>query len=392
MVFDRISLVRSYAALKIVELNDGAVKDILFNKTAYYGTKTILRFKTLADLAAFINENYPYQYFDPNCQCAVTSKDAIWTPLSFNLTLPKGRYASFVNNLRGDFESAQEKRLNSMSVRACQSIFKTNSELVRLKGEYSCFGYVVNQQQYVSPCEYVELITNAAYRRLVEVLYPTAQHPDLPAFQLLDNVTEETIATVPIPELIVCLPITVDGYYPLYTTQLCAEQHQGGNGGYHSHDLGNPVTTYYMPNGLNMDPNNGNVTQWHGNYVTTTTTAAPTTTTTTTTLVPLAPNGGGQACQAIDVDGYYPLYTTITCAETHVGGNGGYHSHDLGNPVTTYYMPNGLNQDPNNGTITQWHGTYGQITTTTTTSTTTQPPIQVPGPPGGGYSGGGYYN
>ena len=324
MVFDRISLVRSYAALKIVELNDGAVKDILFNKTAYYGTKTILRFKTLADLAAFINENYPYQYFDPNCQCAVTSKDAIWTPLSFNLTLPKGRYASFVNNLRGDFESAQEKRLNSMSVRACQSIFKTNSELVRLKGEYSCFGYVVNQQQYVSPCEYVELITNAAYRRLVEVLYPTAQHPDLPAFQLLDNVTEETIASVPIPELIVtttttvapCNAIAVDGYYPLYTTVICAQQHQGGNGGYHSHDLGTPVTTYYMPNGLNMDPNAGPITQWHGNYtmnpvsggnpgppqapsqgkngnMTTTTTAAPTTTTTTTQQINQGKSGGG---------------------------------------------------------------------------------------------------
>ena len=40
MIFDRISLVKSYASLKVVELNDGAVKDILFNKTAYYGTKT----------------------------------------------------------------------------------------------------------------------------------------------------------------------------------------------------------------------------------------------------------------------------------------------------------------------------------------------------------------
>ena len=62
MVFDRISLVKAYGALKIVELNDGAVKDILFNKTSYYGTKTIDRFDRLSDLAAFINENYPYQY------------------------------------------------------------------------------------------------------------------------------------------------------------------------------------------------------------------------------------------------------------------------------------------------------------------------------------------
>ena len=145
MVFDRISLVKSYAALKIVELNDGAVKDILFNKTAYYGTKTILRFKNLKDLADFINKNYPFQYFDPNCQCAVTSKDAIWTPLSFNLTLEDDRYASFVNNLRGDFESAQEKRLNSTSVKAGKSIFETTAELVRLKGEYSCFHLLCDQ-------------------------------------------------------------------------------------------------------------------------------------------------------------------------------------------------------------------------------------------------------
>ena len=44
MIFDRISLVKSYAGLKVVELNDGKVKDILFNKTAYYGTKTVRRF------------------------------------------------------------------------------------------------------------------------------------------------------------------------------------------------------------------------------------------------------------------------------------------------------------------------------------------------------------
>jgi len=208
MVFDRISLVTSYVALKIVQLNDGPVKDILFNKTAYYGTKTILRFKTLADLAAFINENYPYQYFDPNCQCAVTSKDAIWTPLSFNLTLPNGRYASFVNNLREEFESAQESKLNPISVKACTDIFTKNAELFRLKGEYSCFGYVINQQQYVNPCEYVELITNEAYRYLVGTLYPTSRHPDLTEFQLLEETTEETIASPPIPELIVTTTTT----------------------------------------------------------------------------------------------------------------------------------------------------------------------------------------
>jgi hypothetical protein len=65
------------------------------------------------------------------------------------------------------------------------------------------------------------------------------------------------------------------------------------------------------------------------------------------------------------------LYIDQACAEQHVGGNGSYHTHDLGNPLTTYYMPSGLNQDANNGTITQWHGTYGQSTTTTSSTTTT---------------------
>ena len=246
MIFDRISLVKSYASLKVVELNDGAVKDILFNKTAYYGTKTIIRFKTLQDLADFINKNYPFQYFDPKCQCAVTGNDAIWTPLSFNLTLPNGRYASFVNNLREAFESAQEAKLNPISVKACTDIFTKNAELFRLKGEYSCFGYVINQQQYVSPCEYVELITNKAYRYLVGTLYPTSKHPDLTEFELLEGTTEETIASVPIPELIVTTTTT--------TTQAPAP-------------LG-PAST------------------------TTTTTAAPTTTTTTQPIQNFSPSPG----------------------------------------------------------------------------------------------------
>ena len=39
MLFDRISLVKAYAALRIVENNDGPVNSILFNRTAHYGTK-----------------------------------------------------------------------------------------------------------------------------------------------------------------------------------------------------------------------------------------------------------------------------------------------------------------------------------------------------------------
>ena len=306
MIFDRISLVKSYAALKIVELNDGAVKDILFNKTAYYGTKTIKRFKTLQDLADFINKNYPYQYFDPNCQCAVTGNDAIWTPLSFNLTLQNNRYATFVNNLRGGFESAQENKLNKTSVDACVGIFKTNSQLQRLKRDYSCFEYVVNQNQYVAPCEYIDLITNEAYDILVGQLYPQSRNQDISDFRLL--VSEDPIDVLPaaaIPELVITTTTTtaaptttttttlaplnqpqcpaamaVNGYYPLYDTEACANQHSGGNGTAHTHVFNS--ITYYMPNGLTMG-----LDMFHGDYQgksgTTTTTSTTTSTTSTTT-------------------------------------------------------------------------------------------------------------
>ena len=240
MIFDRISLVKAYAGLKIVQLNDGAIKDILFNKTAHYGTKTILRFKTLADLAAFINENYPYQYFDINCQCGITQNEAIWRPLSFNLTLPNNRYATFVNNLRGDFESAQEADLNKLSVDACKAIFKTEAQLTRLKGTYACMEYIQNQNLYVDPCNYVEIIRNDAYFELMQKLYPLSKHPDITATQLFEMPEPFEVAQVPIPELNITTTTTT-------TTTTAA-----------------PTTT-------------------------TTTTAAPTTTTTTTTVAPVAP-------------------------------------------------------------------------------------------------------
>ena len=80
--------------------------------------------------------------------------------------------------------------------------------------------------------------------------------------------------------------------------------------------------------------------------------------------------GSQTTCNPIAVNGYYPLYTTIGCAQSHVGGNGSYHSHNLGTPPVTYYMPNGLNQDSNVGPITQWHGNYVETSSTTSSSTT----------------------
>ena len=51
-------------------------------------------------------------------------------------------------------------------------------------------------------------------------------------------------------------PIAVDGYYPLYYSEI--RSNLNGDGTSHSHDLGG--TTYYMPNGLESG------TFYHGDY------------------------------------------------------------------------------------------------------------------------------
>jgi len=282
MIFDRISLASAYKALKVVELNDGAIKDILFNKTSYYGTKTVDRFDTLVDLKNYINTNATYQHFDPECQCGISDNEAIWMPLSFNLTLPNNTYATFVNNMRGIFESAQEQKLNKLSIDALSNVFREQSELKLLKSNYSCFEYIQDQNRYISPCDYIEIIANDAYKNTIK-LYKRTKSQDLSKSDILklqNNINyiianQAATTTTTTTTIAPCNAIGVDGYYPLYTTIVCAQQHPGGDGGYHSHDLGTPVTTYYMPNGLNMDPNAGPITQWHGDYGTTTTTQAP---------------------------------------------------------------------------------------------------------------------
>ena len=63
-------------------------------------------------------------------------------------------------------------------------------------------------------------------------------------------------------------PLGINGYYPLYTTAQLASNASPDGSGYHSHDISNntTTTTYYMPNGLNMNASNGPITQWHGDY------------------------------------------------------------------------------------------------------------------------------
>lgn len=187
MIFDRISLVRAYAALKIVDLADGKVGDILFNRSAYYGTKTTFKFKDLKDLATYINDNYPYQYFNETCACATSENESIWTLLSFTVNIEGQRYVTFVNNLRGEFESAQGELINIKSKQALTKVFKVNQDLRNMKDNYSCFAYIQNQIDYVGPCGYIEVITNLAYDNLLKTYYKTKNLPDLGAFTTLGS-------------------------------------------------------------------------------------------------------------------------------------------------------------------------------------------------------------
>lgn len=83
MLFDRISLVESYDALRVAEANEGRISHILFNRTAHYGTKTVIRFNSVKDLKDFIEREFAFQQFDPNCECAVCG-DSIWQLLGFS--------------------------------------------------------------------------------------------------------------------------------------------------------------------------------------------------------------------------------------------------------------------------------------------------------------------
>lgn len=184
MIFDRISLVSAYKALKYVNDNDGRVTEILFNRQAYYGTKTNQRFKDLADLKAFIGSEYGYQYFDPNCDCG-TGNESIWNLLSFNVflkditTQTESRYAVFVNNLRQDFESGKQLYLNDMSIKKIQSVFEGNSRLVFLKENYVCESYIQRQGEYVNPCDYIEIVSNDFYKELITQHYYLTQNYDI---------------------------------------------------------------------------------------------------------------------------------------------------------------------------------------------------------------------
>ena len=113
----------------------------------------------------------------------------------------------------------------------------------------------------------------------------------------LQGTTEQPTTTSSTTEqpttTILCEPVSVNGYFPLYTSEQCAIQE--GNGTFHSHNLNG--TLYFMPNGVEY---------WHGNYSTTTTstTGEPTTSTSSTTEEPTTSTSTTLEPEYLNQDGF----------------------------------------------------------------------------------------
>lgn len=181
MVLDRISLIAIYDVLKTINENDGIVSNIFMNRSSIYGTKTAPKFSSVQDLKTFIEANYPYVTWNPECECA-TCNEGVFTLLSFTVQLKGQRDAIFVNNLRKKFESAKTSHLNGLSVKQSDELFRMNDALHDLRRNYVCFPYIntLIGMTYTNPCEYIEIIRNDYYATLIDFYYKRTKRADFP--------------------------------------------------------------------------------------------------------------------------------------------------------------------------------------------------------------------
>lgn len=184
MVFERITLINIYDALKQIETNEKKVSSILINRTSKYGTKTMPRFNNINELKKFISDNFPYRKLEnPECEC-YTCNEGIMTLLNFSIDDDGDKI--FVNNIRRDFESAKSSKLNNSSIKTLTELFRRQSEIYTLFTTYVCFGYISPQPQYWNPCEYAEFLTNKAYEDLINKYYVKTRRPDFPGVKKIN--------------------------------------------------------------------------------------------------------------------------------------------------------------------------------------------------------------
>jgi|TARA_B110000914_G_scaffold154192_1_gene135334 hypothetical protein len=126
-----------------------------------------MRFASLIELANYIQENHAFQIFDPACVCG-TCDESIWKLLSFSVELPNRRFVTYINNLRGAFESGDGARMNKKTIDVVAKDFAADRRLGTVKENFDCHGYIQNQGRYVTPCGYVKVITNSYYDELIK--------------------------------------------------------------------------------------------------------------------------------------------------------------------------------------------------------------------------------
>lgn len=178
MLFDRITLTKIYDALKTVDSNDDRVSSILIHRISKYGTKTLPRFENVEQLRVFINDNFPFvNQGEDYCGC-LTCKEGFFELLNFKVDDFEDTFM-FINNLRRDFESGKGSRLNGLSVKALQRLFRESTYVKSLFDGYVCFPYIEDPGEYTDPCEYIEIIKNRQYTNALNLYYET-KRADMP--------------------------------------------------------------------------------------------------------------------------------------------------------------------------------------------------------------------
>jgi len=184
MVFERITLINIYDALKQIESNEDKISSILINRTTVRGSKTYPRFDSIADLRSFIIQNYPYRKLEyPECEC-YTCNEGVASLLNFSIK--DGDNNIFVNNMRQDVESAKEEKINGTSIKTLRELFTKQTEISKLFMKYVCYSYISPQPTYLDPCEYMEFVTNKEYITLIEKYYTLTKRPDFPGVKKIN--------------------------------------------------------------------------------------------------------------------------------------------------------------------------------------------------------------
>jgi len=181
MVFERITLINIYDALKEIEANESKVSSVLINMVSKRGSKTIPRFDSIDSLKKFIVDNYPFIKLDnPECEC-YTCDESVASLLNFTIT--NGEEKIFINNIRENFQSAKSNRVNDITTNTLNTLFKLTSTLNGIFVKYVCFTYINPNSTYINPCDYIDQTKNKAYEDLIDKYYIKTKRPDFPGIK-----------------------------------------------------------------------------------------------------------------------------------------------------------------------------------------------------------------